>query len=269
VGGRPGPGSCPWGQLCRLAGAAFGVAVTLMAPPTAGAQDLGYTASLFAARTTVPGTAIDGVYVFNSVDAGRGPVRVTFSVPWIRNRSVTEASIDPLDGSAIAATDTTTTGFGDPLLRVDARIIHRPDAALQVGLTGAAKLPTVDPDTGRGTGEFDGAIGVSVYKGFGPTSFLVDALYWRYGDPDTIDFDDSLSYSVAMARTLGASSRWSTMVSLSGFSAGYNGLAAPAQVNVAMLRLLGRRQSLSVSASVGLTESATDYSIGTSWRVTR
>jgi hypothetical protein len=36
-----------------------------------------------------------------------------------------------------------------------------------------------------------------------------------------------------------------------------------------MVRLVGRRQSLSVSASVGLTDSATDFSVGTSWRITK
>jgi len=34
---------------------------------------VGYTGSVFVARTAVTGATFDGVYLFNSVDAGRDP----------------------------------------------------------------------------------------------------------------------------------------------------------------------------------------------------
>jgi len=246
-----------------------GIALVLVGALAAGAQDVGYTSSVFVARTAVPGATFDGVYLFNSVDAGRGPLRFMFSVPWIRQHTVTDAFVSSVDGSEVPATDTTSTGLGDPLLRADVRLLDKPANALQVGAAAAVKFPAVAPETGRGTGEFDAAFGLSAYKGMGRTSLLVDALYWKFGDPETIDFQDSLSYSLAVARMLGASGRWSTMLSVSGFSAGYDGMAPPAQFNLSMLKLIGRQQSLSVSASFGLTESATDFSIGTSWRITK
>jgi hypothetical protein len=254
-----------WGVIAPAAG----LALVLVGAPVVGAQDVGYTSSVFVARTAVPGATFDGVYLFNSVDVGRGPVRVMLSVPWVRQHTVTDAYLSGIDGSEVPAADTTAAGFGDPLLRGDVRLIDKPASALQVGVAGAVKFPAVGPETGRGTGEFDAAAGVSAYKGLGRTSLLIDALYWKYGDPDTFDFQDTLSYSLAVARMLGATGRWSTMLSLSGFSAGYDGMAPPAQFNISMLRLVGRRQSLSVSASFGLTESATDFSVGTSWRITK
>lgn len=269
MGSSRAPSSRRPGRWRHVTAAAIGFAAALATATSSGAQDLGFTASVFGARTAVAGASFDGVYVFNSLDVGRGPVRATFSVPWIRSHSRTDATTSPIDGSEVPAADATATGFGDPLLRVDVRVVNQPAGALQVGLAGAAKFPAVAAETGRGTGEFDGAVGVSAYKGLGRVSLLLDAMYWAYGDPETVDFENSLSYSFAVARALGSSVRWSTMVSLSGFSGSYDGLSPPVMVNVAMLRLLGRRQSLSVSASIGLTESATDFSIGTSWRVTK
>lgn len=255
-----------WRRLVTAGVASAALAVA--APVTAQAQDLGYSGSISTARTDVPGATYGGLYFFNSIDVGRGPVRVTMSVPWIRLHTATDAAVSPTDGTTIPATDATTAGFGDPLARVDVRVVDRPASALQVGVAGAAKFPVVAAETGRGTGELDAAVGITAYKGLGRSSLMLDALYWKYGDPEGVDFPDAFSYSLAVGRILDRAGRWSTMVSLAGFSAGYDGLSPPVLLNVAMLRLLGR-QSLSVSASVGLTDSATDFAIGTTWRITR
>jgi hypothetical protein len=84
---------------------------------------------------------------------------------------------------------------------------------------------------------------VAPLKGLGRTSLLIEALYWKYGDPKGI-------------------------VSLAGVRPGYEGSSPPVLLNLALLRLIGHRQSLSVSANVGLTDTATDFSLGTTWRIT-
>jgi hypothetical protein len=249
-----------------IAVAGFAVVVTASG---AVAQELGYSVSVSTARTDLPAAAFAGLYVFNSVDAGRGPLRVTLSVPWLKLHTSTEAAQSPIDGSEFPATDTSAAGFGDPLARVDVRIVDRPASAVQIGVAGAAKFPVVAPETGRGTGEFDAAFGATAYKGLGRTSVMLDALYWKFGDPEDVEFADTLSYSLAVGRMLGGTGRWSTMVSLSGFSAGYDGLSPPVLVNVALLRLIARQQSLSLTASIGVTESATDFSLAASWRITK
>jgi hypothetical protein len=232
------------------------------------AQDVGYTASFFVARTTLPGEKFDSVYVFNSVDLADGPLRFNLSVPWARQHWVTDEIVNPVDGSLIPGTDTVATGFGDPLARVDVRLVNDWSRGLQVGVVGSVKMPVVDIASGLGTGETDYAVGVSAFKAAGRTSLLVDALFWKYGDPEGVDFEDALSYSVGMARVVG-NGRWSTMVSLSGFTSAPAGFSPPVLLNLGLLSLVGQRQSLAISAGIGLTDSAGDFSIGTSWRISR
>ena len=54
-----------------------------------------------------------------------------------------------------------------------------------------------------------------------------------------------------------------------GFSQGIDGAAAPAQLNVALLRILGRHQSVAITGGVGLNGGSEDFSVGTSWRIAR
>jgi len=148
------------------------------------------------------------------------------SVPWVRQHTVTDAFVSPVDGSEVPATDTTAAGFGDPLLRVDYRIVDKPAKALQVGPPVRSSSRPSRPRRG-GHGRTRRRCRRLRLQGTGRTSLLVDALYWKYGDPDAIDFQDTLSYSLAVARMLGGAGRWSTMLSLSGFSAGYDGMSPP------------------------------------------
>jgi hypothetical protein len=83
-----------------------------------------------------------------------------------------------------------------------------------------------------------------------------------------VDYVDTVSYSVGVGQIIG-NGRWSTLVSVAGFSAGIEGAPPPLALNVALMTLVGRQQSLAVSASIGLTESSTDFSVGTSWRIGR
>jgi len=237
----------------------------LAAPAPARAQEVGYTASLFAARSTYPTDRFTSLYFFNSVDLTAGPVRASLSLPLVRQRVTTfDAAVDPATG-LVTDLETTTTGLGDPLVRADVRVIDDRSLGLQVAVAASVKLPVVDAEDGLGTGETDYGIGASVFKTAGRTSVYADVLFWKYGDPEGIDFEDSLSYSVGMGRVLG-SSRWSAMVSLAGFSQGVGAAAPPVQLNVAVLALAGRRQSVAVTAGIGLNEGS-GFSIGTSWRI--
>jgi len=254
----------PGGITALLAWCALALAV---ATPAA-AQEIGYTASFFVSHSGSPAETYDNVFVFNTVDLTSGRLRFSLSVPWVRQHLVTEDAVNPLDGSLVPGTDTVTTGFGDPLARVDVRLVEDWSRALQVGVVGSVKLPVVDVESGLGTGEADVGFGVSVFKGAGRNSLLIDALYWKYGDPEGVDFEDALSYSVGVARMVGAG-KWSTIVSLGGFTSAIEGQSPPVQLNVGLLGLVGQRQSLAISAGFGLTDSAGDFSIGTSWRISR
>lgn len=54
-----------------------------------------------------------------------------------------------------------------------------------------------------------------------------------------------------------------------GGTAAIGGLDPPVAVNVAVLSLVGRRQSVVLSATAGLTSGASDVAVGASWRVAR
>jgi hypothetical protein len=247
--------------------ASASLAVLVAAAP-ASAQEVGYTGSVYVTHGTytVDADAKTSVYLFNSVDLTSGPFRAAVSVPWVR-QTTSGFTTDPLTGAVQELTQTTT-GFADPLIRVDVRLLDDRAHGLQIGAAGSVKLPVVDVDTGRGTGEADFAGGGTIFKTFAGTSVFGDVLFWKYGDPEGVDFEDMLSYSIGLGQVLG-NGRWSTMISLSGFSQGLAGAAAPVQLNVALLTLPARFQSFAITGGFGLNDTSGGLSIGTSWRIAR
>lgn len=238
-----------------------GCLVALVAGSPARAQEVGYTASMSVARETFDTERLTSIYVFNSVDVSGGPVRLWLSVPFIHQRlGLVDAALD--------TPDETSTGFGDPLIRVDVRIADDRERGLQIGLAGSVKPSIVDPEGGLGTGEADVGFGGTVFKTAGRTSLFGDLLFWRYGDPEGVAYRDSLSYSVGVGRVLGRG-RWSAMASLSGFSHGLEGASPPMQLYLTMLTLAGRGQSLAITVGIGLNDDSGDFSLGTSWRIAR
>jgi hypothetical protein len=228
-----------------------------------GAQTIGYTGSVFVARSTYETERATSLYVFNGVDVSGGPVRVSASIPLIRQRLTPfESLADP----AIVPAARTNAGFGDPLIRVDVLVVDDSRNDLQIGVAGSVKPALVDPVDGLGTGVADWGAGVSAFKAMGDgTTLLADALFWKYGDPEGVDFDNSLSYSIGIGRAIG-SGRWSTIASFAGFTP-VGGAPAPLLLTVGVMTLTGRSQSLAITAGFGLTSSASDFSIGTSWRI--
>jgi hypothetical protein len=227
---------------------------------SAGAQTIGYTGSVFAARSTYEVERATSVYFFNGVDVSGGPIRLSASIPVIRQRTT---PLTPLADPALVAR--TSAGFGDPLIRLDVRVVDDRRRDVQMGVAVSVKPAIVDVADGLGTGEADFGAGVSAFKAIGRTAVLVDALFWKYGDPEGIDFEDSLSYSLGVGRSLG-SGQWSTMVSFAGFSP-VGDAPPPLLLTVGVMALTGRSQSLAITAGFGLTSSASDFSIGTSWRI--
>jgi hypothetical protein len=246
-----------------VVGVAVGVGL-LLAAASAGAQTIGYTASVFVARSTFDTDRATSLYLFNGADLTAGPLRVAASVPLVRQRIT---PLDSLTDPAASREATTSVGFGDPLIRVDVRVVDDRRRGFQLAAAGSIKPALVDPDGGLGTGVSDYAAGLSAFKTIRRTAILADALYWKYGDPEGVEFENSWSYSLGVGRPIGGSS-WSTLVSVAGFSA-IAGTPAPLLLNIGLLTLTGPHQSLAITAGVGLTSSASDFSIGTSWRTQR
>lgn len=245
-------------------------AMTLGAATTARAQDLGYTASLFVSRATYPADTgrTTSVYVFNSVDIATGRIRASVSLPFAWRHSTFPVSTTDSAMNTPGEVIETATGVGDPLLRADVTVLDDRSLGLQLTVAGSVKLPLASPDDGLGTGETDVGVGGSLFSAQGKTSLFADVMFWKYGDPEGVNFEDSLSYSVGFGRVIGTG-RWSAMTALAGFSRGIDGQAGPLQLNLTMLALAGRRQSVAITAGAGLNQASRGFTVGTSWRITR
>ena len=226
-------------------------------PVAASPQTVGYTVGLAGIRGTYPGERLDSTYVFHTFDASAGVIRASLTVPWMRVESTPDLGAPA-----------TLSGLGDPLLRADVRVAASAAEGWQLSLAAAVKPPIVDAESGRGTGELHVAAGATAMKMMGRTSLLADLLYWKYGDPEGAAFADTLAYSVGLARRLGGG-RWSMLSSLSGSTAPVGDLDRPLAVTMAVLAMVGRRQSVVLSATAGLTNGASDAGVAVSWRVVR
>ncbi len=251
------------GRGC-LRAALVGGTLLVAADGTVQAQTVGATVSIFAVRGTYATETTDGLYLFAGVDAAGGPVRLAVSFPLMRVESNPLAPLP--DGTLLVPYSST--GVGDPLLRGDLRIVNDTKRGLQVSVAGAAKFGLVEATSGRGTGEHDLGAGGSAFAFRGQTSLMADVMFWHYGDPDGVDYEDGLSYSVGAGRLIGTG-RWSVLGSVAGFSTGIAGAPPPVSVGVSLLGAFVNGQSMAVSANFGLNESASDFAVGVSWRISQ
>lgn len=159
------------------------------------------------------------------------------------------------------------TGVGDPLVRGDVEILRDAVSGPSIRLHAAAKVPLRDPDSGFSTGEWDVGGGISLARSAGNNSVFADVAYWRFGDLPGLELKDAVAYSAAYGRTL-STGRWSVMASVSGWSTMLEGADPPVEVGLGVTRLLGASgRGISLFTSVGLTETAPDFSIALGWRV--
>jgi hypothetical protein len=171
-----------------------------------------------------------------------------------------------LSTGSIEVPSTAVTGYehaiGDPLLNMSAVVT----AASRVSLTLGAgvKLPLTDT-TSFGTGEWDYGGSVSLLYRLGYTSSLrVNLGYWHLGDLPGLELNDPVMGSVSF--TYLAPSGWGGLVSVSGSTSAIPEFAAPAYLGATITRVAGGR-TFGLHASVGLTESAPDFTVGVNWRL--
>lgn len=243
----------------RLAVAMVAAAALLWAVP-ASAQ-IGYTGSLYVVRIDTPdGDRTDAVYFFTSLDVEHGRLRGTLTVPVVTQRS---RWTDPALGPIETGWDS---GLADPTLRMDVEVWRSRWRGTSVRASGSVKLPVASVDDGYSSGEVDVALGLSVSTFRGRSSLLADATYWTLGDPTAIDYRNVPAFYLGYARVLDRGYRWSGIVSVSGAGSAVRGFDAPAQVSVALLRLLGAGAAAGVSLDIGLTDGAADVAVGSTWR---
>jgi len=132
--------------------------------------------------------------------------------------------------------------------------------AVQVG----AKAPLRSLESGVGTGEWDVGGGASVVVGSGRALVLGDLSYWSFGDLPELELKGSLLYSVGVSTSV-MDARASVLLSLSGATSIMDAVEAPLSVGLAFLHARGDGRSVSLGASVGLSEASPDVTAWVGW----
>jgi len=238
------------------------LAAVALAWATAAPAQIGYMGSVYFVRIGEPDESrTDAVYLFNSIDLEAGRVRTSISLPLISQQA---RWVDPELGPVEAAWQT---GVADPSVRVDVEAWRNGarDVSLRVG--GTVKIPVASVEDGYSSGEVDVGVGMSVSVFRGRNSVLADVTLWMLGDPPDFDYRNVPAFYVGYARVLDRGYRWSGIVSVSGAPSVIPGADPPAQVSVALLRVFGTGAALGVSADIGLTGGASDFALGSTWRI--
>jgi len=166
----------------------------------------------------------------------------------------------------VAVPSTAVTGYefaaGDPLVSMSIALTGTSPVSLTLGA--GVKLPLTDTAS-FGTGEWDYGGSASLSYRLGYTSSLGANLgYWHLGDLPDLALDDPVMGSVSFAYL--APSGWGGLLSVSGSTSAIPEFAAPAYAGATITRVSGGGM-VGLHASVGLTESAPDFTLGVSWRV--
>lgn len=165
-------------------------------------------------------------------------------------------------GAGTTATTAFRTAPGDPLLTATWRVLTGDRTTVGLGVGG--KLPLTDT-ANYGTGQWDYGGSVSLTRRAGDATLLgLDVWYWHLGDPPTLDLRDPLSATVTVNHLF--STRWGTSVFFAGGTSALRGYDGPLSTG-ATLTHLGAGGPWGLTATVGLTNTVPDFTLGASWRI--
>jgi hypothetical protein len=238
-----------------------GLAAVALSWAAAAAAQVGYTGSVYFVRIQPSDDdRTDAVYLFNSIDFERGPVRGSLTLPLIVQQS---SWVDPEFGASKTPWQS---GLADPTVRADMRVWQSRARDVSVRASGTVKIPVASVEDGYSSGKADVAFGMSLSTFGGRNSVLADFTYWIVGDPPEVDYRNVPAVYVGYARVLDRSYRWSGIVSVSGAPSAIPGFDPASQVSFAVLRLLGTGAAVGFSFDIGLTGGSSDFAVGSTWR---
>jgi hypothetical protein len=246
--------------------------------------DISYSGSLqFGAGDYFFDESTLSIYFYNGLSVSSGPLRIYGSVPVIMQSapwaSYSGAGILPTGGmqhgeiarrrnretmSLSHASEPHDITLGDPLSRVELRVMEEEGMWPSLSVGADIKFPLAAIDRGFGTGAWDFGGGVSASKAVGNRLLFLDLSYWRLGDLPDLELRDTLSYRVAVGQPL-AGGRVALMASLSGSGAVIEGVEPPLQAGFGVSRLLEPGRSIDLSAGFGLSESSPDFWVSLGW----
>ncbi len=269
-----------------LAAAAAGaVFMALAAPPAAGGT-FSYTGSLQMTRGNYIFTqTTSGLFLFNGFSFVSRRFSLTASLPLIFQNtpyiSYTGVGVLPSGGTESLAVsqrqgrepvvlpevvDARQSGFGDPLFTAGLTLVEESSSLPAIQLSGLAKAPLADVDSGFGTGEWDWSAGLSVSKRFGRLFLFADVNYWVLGDLPDLELRDAWAYGISIGHAFG-DGRFAVLASYSGFTEVISGVEPPSSLGLGLSIKVGRMTSLMLQSALGLSESAPDLSLSLGWSI--
>jgi len=268
----------------------------LLAAPAAAQQVAVTGVAQFATGQYVFAESVDSAFVVVGLDVAAGPVRASVSLPFswqsqpwlvpgahvvipsggqlyatvgrgLKGRGKGGAHDDPAP-VVLPVEDEAgwTSGVGDPMARVDVTVVRATTRRPAVSLAGGFKVPVASVESGLGTGEWDYGAGLSVAQPVAGTLVMADVFYWKLGNMPDLELEDAWAYSVGVGKVIGGG-RVSVMGSLLGSTVILEGSTPARSVSLGVAYLAAPGRSLTAGASVGLSETAPDYSIWLGWRL--
>lgn len=266
------------GPCGRGASAVLALALALCVAPATG-QELQYTGSVGYATGSYTFTErTSSVSILNGLAVRGDRWSVSASVPVVIQNSgdvtyvggmrvPTGTGRGPGHGSMDGTVDSVGGGYevvlGDPVVRGSLHPYRGVGFLRVLEIQAMAKVPVADPNTGVGTGEWDVGGGVSAGFGIGRTFLFADASVWSPGDLPDLELKAYATGSLGLGLPL--SDRWSTLVSATASSPVIEGIPAPVSLGGGVSYRVGDQRSVSMGATLGLSESAPDFSIYVGW----
>jgi len=174
-------------------------------------------------------------------------------------------------GSGQAAVDSVSfnegyeTHVGDPSFSASRGVYSATGLLRSVRVSGSAKVPLNDVESGVGSGAWDWSAGGSIALGSGRTLLFASAAYWWLGDMPDLELKDALSYGLGSSFPAGPGT--SVLVMLSGMTRTIETMEAPLSLAVSVSRSAGARGFLSAGLGAGLTESAPTVFAQVGWSI--
>lgn len=155
--------------------------------------------------------------------------------------------------------------FGDPSVNAYWRLYESGYGRTSVSGTFGMKFPMTDSDSGFGTGGWDFGAGLSLAQRF-QTGWLIFASssYWWLGDMDELDFNNILAYGASLGRSY-QNGKLMAVANFFGSTRVINDVDPPVSTGVGISFQATSRFNINGNTQFGLTESASDFSIGFGW----
>lgn len=170
--------------------------------------------------------------------------------------------INPGSSDTVSYTEA---NFGDPSLSGSVKIYNPGFGRTSVNGNFGLKFPVADPSSGFGTGAWDFGAGLSWSQRVADNSLLIlSGMYWQLGDMDDLDFNNILSYSVAFGQNF-QNGKWLATANFFGSTQIIEDIDPPLNAGGGLNFRASSNVNLNANLLFGLTESASDFSIGLGW----